>query len=66
MNAEKIVDEIIKDLCGRSGGDHFFESCDEEIQEEIRETWIEIVKSHDGPPAFLSEALNSGDGTYKP
>lgn len=40
---QKAVDKIIKDLCGRSGGDHWFEQCDEEIQEEIRHTWVDII-----------------------
>ena len=29
-------------------------------------TNLEKPKAQDGTPAFLSEALNSGDGTYKP
>lgn len=41
--AQKIVDRIIKDMRGRSGGDHWFESCDEEIQAEIRDEWTVIV-----------------------
>ena len=31
------------------------------------QTIAEIISKHcDGPPAFLTEALNSGDGLYRP
>jgi hypothetical protein len=39
---ELIVDAIIRDMCDRSGGDHWFEGCDEDIQHEIRRTWERI------------------------
>ena len=40
---KNIVNLIWKDICGRSGGDHFLEGCDEDIQEEIRDSWFEII-----------------------
>lgn len=41
--AKLIADNIIDDMCGRSGGDHWFESCDKEIQKEIRNEWADII-----------------------
>jgi len=29
-DVEDMVDGIWKDICGRSGGDHFLEDCDED------------------------------------
>lgn len=40
---DRAVDAIIDDLCGRSQGDWFFEGCDKEIQQEIRETWAMLI-----------------------
>jgi hypothetical protein len=37
-----VVDDIIKDLNGRSGFD--LGALDEEIRDEIRNTWIELVR----------------------
>lgn len=41
--AEEIRKEIWRDICSRSGGDHFLESCDTDIQEEIRDEWERLV-----------------------
>lgn len=41
-SAELIAEAIISDMCDRSGGDGWFEGCDEEIQDEIRKTWVRI------------------------
>lgn len=41
---EKIVESIWKDICGRSGGDHFLEGCDLDIQQEIRQSWLNIIE----------------------
>jgi len=40
----RIVRLILEDLCGRSGLGSEFEMCDKDIQDEIRDTWREIVK----------------------
>ena len=40
----RIVRLIIKDLCDRKGLRQEFESCDKDIQDEIRDAWREIVK----------------------
>ena len=42
--ARKIVDEIIEDLTGRRGLKHEYRQCDPDIQEEIKETWRQIVE----------------------
>lgn len=42
----KIMQAIWDDICGRSGGDHFLEDCDEDIQQEIKEKWMEIIRSN--------------------
>jgi hypothetical protein len=43
--AEKIVDEIINDLSGRSGiGDEWY-GIDEDIQGEIKAEWVAIILS---------------------
>jgi hypothetical protein len=41
--AIKIVTEIIDDLCDRSGLQNEWDGIDEDIQSEIRETWIKII-----------------------
>jgi hypothetical protein len=41
--ASKVVDGIIEDLSDRRGLRQAFESIDSEIQDEIRDSWIEIV-----------------------
>ena len=38
--AERAVDAIIKDLCGRRGLRQEWEGVDEDIRAEIREAWI--------------------------
>jgi len=43
QTANLIVNNIWRDICGRSDGDHFLEGCDEGIQEEIKQSWQEIV-----------------------
>lgn len=42
--AEKVVGEIINDLCDRRGLRQEWEKIDEAIQMEIREEWCIIVK----------------------
>jgi hypothetical protein len=44
--AKRIVDAIMEELCSRSGLEDAWEDCDEEIQEEIRDSWIEIVANN--------------------
>lgn len=44
--AKDIVEDIIKDLCGRRGLRQEWEACDEEVVEEIKETWLHIVREH--------------------
>ena len=41
--AEEIVDTILKELAGREGLSHQWDSIDEETQKEIRDVWVEIV-----------------------
>lgn len=43
--AQKIVDEIEKDISDRRGLKHEWSQIQEEIQEEIREVWAEIVRN---------------------
>jgi len=43
--ADKIVANIIKDLCDRRGLCHEWESIDADIQKEIREVWADIVRA---------------------
>ena len=38
--------KIIDDMCGRSGGDAWYESCDEQTQFEIRDEWSDIIYAH--------------------
>lgn len=42
--ARKIVDNIIEDLADRRGLKHEYRQCDPDIQEEIKETWRQIVE----------------------
>jgi len=46
VNAKAIVRDIIKDLTNRSGLQDAFESCDVEIQQEIKDEWTRIVESY--------------------
>jgi hypothetical protein len=41
---EEIVDAIIEDLTDRRGLKNEWWSIDKDIQDEIRQTWIDIVK----------------------
>lgn len=45
IQAEKIVDEIIKDFTDRRGLRQEWEQIDRKIQKEIRDTWIKIMLS---------------------
>jgi hypothetical protein len=50
-----IADKIRHDICGRSGGDHWFEGCDKDIQQEILDAWEVIIArgvTARGVPAF--------------
>lgn len=42
-HCRKAVDKILKDLCGRQGGDHFWESINQVTMDEIRDTWTNII-----------------------
>ncbi len=42
-SAKKIVESIWKDICRRSGGDHFLGDLDEDIENEIKESWTKII-----------------------
>jgi len=42
---DKWVERIIEDLTDRKGFRQCWEETDEEIQNEIRETWIDILKN---------------------
>ena len=42
----KAVDEIIDDLKGRGGLCHVWDQIDEDIQEEIKEEWAEILNKN--------------------
>jgi hypothetical protein len=41
--AEEIVLSIVDEMTGRRGIGNSFEECDDDIQEEMLETWINIV-----------------------
>lgn len=41
--AVKIVEKIIDDLISRRGIGDEYEQCDEDVQEEIHDSWVEIV-----------------------
>ena len=43
---EKIIDEIIKDLRDRSGLGNEWDNIDEEIQQEIKKDWLEILNNY--------------------
>lgn len=43
-SAVMIVDAIVDNIKGRSGGDHWWDSIDEEIQLEIKDEWEKIVQ----------------------
>ena len=43
--AEKAVDAILIDLCGRSGLQNEWDNIDEDIQEEIVGVWVEAIMS---------------------
>lgn len=52
-SAEEIVDRILHDLQGRKGLGNEWDEIDPEIQQEIREEWIQLVKPPPvemGPP----------------
>ncbi len=41
--ARSAANEIVKDMSGRGGGDHWWDSVDHDIQEEIIEAWAKII-----------------------
>ena len=43
---ENIVNDIVSDLTGRGGLGNSFEECDLDIQDEIKDTWAQIVRDH--------------------
>lgn len=53
--AEKIVAALIKDLSDRRGLRHEWEQIDDDIQEEIRNTWVAIVLSKLAAPPTTEE-----------
>jgi len=44
--AEKIVKEILADLTDRRGLRQEWENIDNDIQDEIKSEWIQIVRNH--------------------
>lgn len=40
-----VVDRILSDLKGRSGLQQAFEDCDESIQSEIIDSWVDIAEA---------------------
>lgn len=46
-NEIKIVEEILTELNGRKGFDDWWYNIDEEIQDEIKDDLIEIVKNNE-------------------
>ena len=45
--AENIVDHIIEDLQNRKGFRQLWESTDEDLQQEIRDKWTQIIVGSD-------------------
>jgi hypothetical protein len=43
--ASIITEAIVRDICDRRGLGQEFESCDDDIQDEIRETWTQIIQN---------------------
>ena len=41
--AKRLVDDLLRDLTGRSGGDAFWYSIDRDVRREFVATWREIV-----------------------
>lgn len=41
--ARTVADQIITDLCGRGGLDGAWDNIDDDIKEEIRMRWVEII-----------------------
>lgn len=44
--AMELVEYIIDDITGRSGGDAFWEPIDEEVKREIKELWASVIAPH--------------------
>lgn len=44
--AERIVRDLERDLRDRRGLRHEFEACEADIQDEIRDAWVQIVQDH--------------------
>lgn len=62
IRCAKTVDDIIKDLCDRSGLQNEWEGIDEEVRGEIRQAWLCIIREHWTPkpqpqvaPAYKGE-----------
>lgn len=45
IQAEDIVDELIAELTTRSGFEDVYENIDDDIREEMRDSWVDIVKN---------------------
>jgi len=43
--AEKIRDAILRDVTGRSGWGNEWDMFDDEIRDEIKETWLELIEA---------------------
>jgi hypothetical protein len=43
MLGKEIVDDILDEMRGRKGFDAAWDDCDSDVQEEIREEWINLV-----------------------
>jgi hypothetical protein len=46
LDMGNIIDEIVKDIEDRRGLGDEWNAIDEEIQEEIKNKWLEIIKSN--------------------
>lgn len=43
--ADRAVDQIVREMCDRKGIGDEWEHIDEEIQQEIKEAWADIIRS---------------------
>ena len=55
QRAESIVAALIEDLSDRRGLSHEWEAIDEDIQEEIRQEWLQIVLTRLAPEPAAPE-----------
>lgn len=59
MDREKLikamVDDIIHDMCGRSGGDWWWEPISPPVKREIKRTWARLLRDRLKPFALTEE-----------